>query len=502
MVPITHSRGSFTSMLSLISNNPYRLMGIYSNAPLKDLVANKNRLAAFARVGKTLTFPTDLTNLIGEVPNRSSESISEAMAELDLPEDRICHALFWFIKVTPIDTVALSNLQTNNIAKARSILLKKENFSSLLNLGVLALFEGDVPEGVDKITSLIHTDEYREALIDAVCGQQFQISEEDLAKAFIDTLCQEISLDEVREAFDSYGSSVEDDDYIHEKQVALPTCHIKSEISIAKNCNPENAEVQYQAGIRLLRNTHNDVKKLTNLLDADDVDYQLIINPLSETILECSIAYFNHTNDKNDYEKALFLANYALSIATEDELKTRCRKYIETFNSKKEAAKYQEESNQINTASDAYLTDPPSLSKASSFLLATKPALAQLKTKAGASSPYYLNRSSFVANRTVDIVVRVLNSRQEHSSYEDIKDGSLKKTFESALEILSSVSTLDMSDKVYEYFSTNKKIISKSYAYIAALTERARPSPLQELLGFLIRNWWIIVPLIIFFANL
>lgn len=87
-------------MLKAITNNPYRVLGVLSNSPLKDRVGNQNRLAAFAKVGKEVSFPNDFASVITEKPQRSAENISAANTALNLDKDQLKKCLVlvyrWF----------------------------------------------------------------------------------------------------------------------------------------------------------------------------------------------------------------------------------------------------------------------------------------------------------------------------------------------------------------------------------------------------------------------
>jgi len=43
----------------LVSNNPYRIMGVYCNATPRNLASNKSKMLSFAKVGKSVTFEVD-----------------------------------------------------------------------------------------------------------------------------------------------------------------------------------------------------------------------------------------------------------------------------------------------------------------------------------------------------------------------------------------------------------------------------------------------------------
>lgn len=112
-------------MLDIIQNNPYRLLGIYSNSPVRERVVNYNKLKAFLRVRKETAFGLDLTALL-PVAARTGETVSDANTKLALPNDQLRYAQFWFMKSTPLDNVAMNHLATGNAGMALSIWKKRE----------------------------------------------------------------------------------------------------------------------------------------------------------------------------------------------------------------------------------------------------------------------------------------------------------------------------------------------------------------------------------------
>lgn len=145
--------------MNIISGNPYRLLGVYSNSPIKDRIANANKMKAYLKVGKSVSFPLDLLNLI-PAPVRLVENMEHTNGSINLPQDQLKYALFWFIKVTSIDEIAMGYLQKGETEKAKELFGKKETFSSLINLGVLSLIQNDQVTAVQTITKVIHNDDY------------------------------------------------------------------------------------------------------------------------------------------------------------------------------------------------------------------------------------------------------------------------------------------------------------------------------------------------------
>lgn len=46
-------------MIDIIQNNPFRILGVYSDASAAEIKRNETKIRRFLEVGKTATFPTD-----------------------------------------------------------------------------------------------------------------------------------------------------------------------------------------------------------------------------------------------------------------------------------------------------------------------------------------------------------------------------------------------------------------------------------------------------------
>ena len=83
-----------TSYKSKIYNNPYRILGVYANASIKDIKANEAKAKAFLNVGKEVSCSCDFCSALSPL-NRTSEMMAKANSQLTLPNEKIKHALFW-----------------------------------------------------------------------------------------------------------------------------------------------------------------------------------------------------------------------------------------------------------------------------------------------------------------------------------------------------------------------------------------------------------------------
>lgn len=162
-------------MLELIKNNPFRILGVYANASIKDITSNKSKFIAYAKVNKSITLPSDCVSRLGEV-DRSEQKVLSAGHEITLPDSKMRYALFWFVNDGPIADVALANIQEGsymNTIKAIDILYKKPSFSSWVNLSTLSIMQGDVENTISSMLRLVTNQSYCLQFSSSICGDNY-----------------------------------------------------------------------------------------------------------------------------------------------------------------------------------------------------------------------------------------------------------------------------------------------------------------------------------------
>ncbi len=60
-----------------IQYNPFRVLGVFSNSSMKDVVANEGKMKAFLKVGKTVSYPLDLAAFLPAV-DREGDAVTKA----------------------------------------------------------------------------------------------------------------------------------------------------------------------------------------------------------------------------------------------------------------------------------------------------------------------------------------------------------------------------------------------------------------------------------------
>lgn len=134
--------------VSLIENNPLRVLGVYSNSTLREMVQNKVQLQTFARVGQEVRFPLWLNglSLMSPLPNITEDLIEQSQAQLSLQGDRDRFALFWFEKDNEhaqVDHEAFALLNHDRMEDACQLWRQRKDSAAHKNLLLLSVIRKD-----------------------------------------------------------------------------------------------------------------------------------------------------------------------------------------------------------------------------------------------------------------------------------------------------------------------------------------------------------------------
>ena len=237
--------------LYIIGNNPFRILGLFSNSTEREIRANQSKLEVMAKVGKYFSFDIDgilpcnisdniavlrngieynlkktgnyldhdnfsvTTALLNAhfryeeevessiiewekleqinpswaiLPNRNVENIESSINKLASDRERIKYALFWFCKFTPSDDKALKLLSQKKWYEASDIWTNENNFSAIINNAVLKWIKRKDMEAILCISKLIHDETLRSEFVSAVTSGRIKMSEEELSHIFWDAL--------------------------------------------------------------------------------------------------------------------------------------------------------------------------------------------------------------------------------------------------------------------------------------------------------------------------
>lgn len=396
--------------MNILRNNPYRLLGVYSNSPTKERLANHNRMKAFLKVGKSVSFPLDVPQYLSSI-NRTEASAADAEAKLTLPKDQILYAQFWFIKTTPLDEVAFNHLFAGEIDKAEEIWQKRECLSALQNLIVCALMRNKYDFAIKYAEVLYGNTQYLNQFVSTIIGTGGNFDVSTLAFSFLDILCDEISASKLL-PFITNSSWKE---HLGERAVKPLVDSIQEAINIAQKTKGKGSNARLNAGEELRKNTRNAILQLKGFLSTEDLQYQMIADKLGLEILQCGIDYFNDSEEPDAAHKAMSLQKYAKSIVVGQMAKDRCKENVDILQRIIDNLPPSEvfmEDRAIRVELRKYCLLPDKICHAVTLLNNTKPYIQSIKRKLGVSNAYYIKISTQIVGNALSNVIAEVNEAQ------------------------------------------------------------------------------------------
>ena len=450
--------------MNILQNNPYRLLGVYSNSPTKERLANHNRMKAFLKVGKSVSFPLDLPHFFSSI-NRTEASVADAEAKLTLPKEQILYAQFWFVKNTPLDEVAFYHLFAGDIAKAEEIWQKRECASSLQNLIVCALMCCDYELAVDCAARLYGNAQYVKELIQTVIGEGGQSDAENLAYSFLDELCKAIGTKELLPLITNAAWR----SYIAAKAIKPLIDSIQNAIGKAKKSKDNGAIARYEAGLTLKDETANALSELKIFLTTADIQYQTIADKLAQVILQCGIDYYNKTDDDDAPKKAMVLQKYALSVAVGTLMKSRCEENVKILSNvgaeyavRNELARLMKNIKELRGENGiGCLHFGLSGTDVKKIVEECIPDIEAIKAKMGNTAELYIKVASAVVSAAVNALVEYVNFKQSvhTASNKDAEEFRLAISY--AIMAMKTIGRIDMNYKTQEYYNRNNNTLQE-----------------------------------------
>lgn len=172
-------------MIRNISENPYRLLGVFVNSSLKTRTAAMARIKAYEKVGKHITTPNDFDSLIGVTVPRGPGAADKAARALELPAERLRNALFWFAESDGYRFHSAA--AAGDIAEAQRQLLTASLWENDLNMHTLMLVKGDYVNAARAMDAL-SSDAVRPLFFDAIGLDNYPCTRADMLNSYFDVI--------------------------------------------------------------------------------------------------------------------------------------------------------------------------------------------------------------------------------------------------------------------------------------------------------------------------
>lgn len=468
-------------MLEILINNPFRILGCYSNSPKRDIVANKGKIVAFLKVNRSVDFPLDLNELLPKVV-RNLEMIDKADAHLAIAKEQIKYAQFWFINKTQFDDIAFNHLISGNIDRAIDIWSKKESLSSLQNKLVCFLIKGKYEEALIVAERLYgkYGDVYIQN-IDSACS--LQMTGVELLHQLID------NIGEV-ECFLNYNLEYETKEYIKGLIVSPLIRDISSLVEKTKKIDHNDSQRRKDAGLSLRILAKEKLGQLKRILPKNDPQYAMIADKLGLEILQCGIDYYNNSNDEDSPQTAMSLQKYALSIVVGNLAKQRCEenvKILQEVIDKLPPKGVIMEYNNLQHLITLFLLLPSDVDSILDFLKNTCDDLIAIKDKLGEKHSFYRKVSTTIAQIALSKSIETINEIQE-SEYPKLKGSERDKAiktishaYAASWKIMLWIELIDFEDDFkINRFEPNKTALKNILDQIKAFNE---PDHMSRIFG-------------------
>lgn len=336
--------------MKLIQENPYRIVGILSNATAKEIQGRKSKITAYAKVGKQVSSEFDfpfLNNI-----EKDQNSIEKAFSAIQQSKEMLDNSLFWFSKSNSFDETALNYLINGDKEKAIEIWEKvtfdkeitSKNISCFNNIGTLKLLgttKTDIKEGIEAKLKLIESN-YFEDFAHSVAGEAYVVEKQKQLESFVTAILNQLNgkftNSETLKLFENCNDQTRK--FIADKFTEEPFHKIETAIESTKKKRNQSKIDAYKFGTKLYNDTKINLEELKSMLGANDLRYKLIADNLAKEIMQCGIDYFNQSQEEDsieDYlENAMRLNKLADSIAVGKLTKDKAKDHIATLEEMKD----------------------------------------------------------------------------------------------------------------------------------------------------------------------
>lgn len=490
--------------MQIVTNNPYRIVGIPANSTEKDILKQKTKIKRFSEVGKEISSEYDFSFL--PALKRSNGIIDKAFSDIEQNQDKVVYSLFWFINLSSIDNTAIQHLISGNKEKASEIWEKltdgkevnSKNFSAFNNIGTLYLLDESKEkqkQGIGVKIKLIESDSFKN-FVNVVADETYTIDANRQTEKFIDELLSQFknkfSIAYTIDLFNDCNSITQK--YLSQKFTEEPIHKIETQIELVKNKRIKDKGNALQFGTDLYKNTKEELKQLKSILGTTNLQYKMLADNIAKEILQCSIDYFNEWQETKDPSKeCLYLIHVAQSLTTTSQTNDRIAEnlkgmqefaknaiikadldaIIELLDGERRRREKEEEERKKERETNPYIGRRSfslpnyrlygekikinNIGTAKKLIENAIPHLLNIKSVLGGNDQTYLQLSTSVAAKAQNYIVATINNAQEPDNFGNISLSDLKEKIAKAWTVIQQIEALDMTCQFKENFDKNKK---------------------------------------------
>lgn len=485
-------------MPDIISNNPFRILGVCANASPREIVSNKNKMNAFLKVNRPVEFPLDLSQLLGN-PVRTQETVTAADSALTDKDDRRRAAQFWWLNgSTPLDEAAFRHIAAGDLDAALAVWEKDRNMSSLANASVAHLIKGNIRPAVVAASRLYES--FAEDFARAVDVPSATRAE--LVEGYVSSVTEgwpQTDLDLL------FGQDFPDwwNTDVRSALVDPIVAQLNDALQACRKAKGQGYQKRFNAGIQLDTVSAPLFRKLRKVVKINDVALVNISDKIANEILQCSIDAYNDCDNPPAFApEALKLLLKAKRVALGSVTKQRIKENEAVLRDNIASlppAEVATESAQLDALMNRYANMTHTVDSARRLLNEAEPILSSMgRLLPPDRQDYLVNRSSAVANLALNILIDHVNGAQQ-----GLQQGMSKETFlyirgvvDDARRVTLSLQGLKLNPETQDRVNQNVKAITD---ISIQLNEVQTEPTLGDKIGNAFSGCWIYIAIIVIF---
>lgn len=480
--------------MNSILKNPYRITGLLVGANAREQERQIRRLKQYIDANQV---PEDnfTFEVIGPI-RRTINDVNEATSKLNLDNDKLFAALFWFYNGNSItDDPAFNELKSGKIGEAVKIWgrlvtgknISERNASAFFNWGTLylnsafsnpTLFEDHLQKGLKLKLDFLDS-EFVQLLKSKATDTTFSISKIELQFLFLNEVHKEIERTEILPTveFINLLSRIEfsaKSEFL-KGFVQKPIENIENQISIAKTKRRANKANAADAGKTLFTSVKSTLLLIKNILGTSDLKYSNISDKVSDEILQCGIEHFSHYKDSSTdpgavsmdlFRKAKSYAVGGVAIQRCNENTGNLQEWIDKKPERERQERVLEDFKQLTSLINTYENKVQSIANGKLLLSSARLLLMNIKRILGSNDEVYLGISTRVASDAQSMVVSEINTLQDQfaNTYDNERKRTiiinLKEKLEAAWLLIIEIGAMDLRADFRRQYNTNKNTLS------------------------------------------
>ena len=323
-------------------NNPFYILGIYSNSKIRERTSHITKIKAYSNVGKSTSFPLDFSTCLPP-QERTEKTVEKALSLINAPKECFKSYLFWLSNANSIDDTAINYAISGDFDKAIEILSKQKKATSIINLSVIYYLLKQDSKAIGKAFEVINNQDKLSSFIEffnSSSGHNINITAEDTSILYLESLLQDYDIDRLYEILMSLeGDLSEQISYLNVKRSAPIIESINQVLSKEKydRDNKPSFSILIEKARNIITNTDKLRADLLKTVGEDSDIAREYCSKIASKIKECAMDSLSDTLESHEIDNIENLLKTACNISLSDIFKATCEDDFAILNRHRES---------------------------------------------------------------------------------------------------------------------------------------------------------------------